>query len=262
MSERRPRNSRLHRNCWSFGASPDILVRRHDARSPYLEEFWLAALGPTCTVILRHLADSLRRNGSFGISLKELPHHFGLGSGYGRNSALRPQHVSLDHIRDGGVAEPVNGFRQDRRAMAHRVTGRPSAPLAPDVSPLLGQERRQFALNHSKENNHAISYIDHSRRARSTGCCRPHASDGERLQVSFAIHVVTSLGMSDLLANGPQAVAELATATRTHEPTLLRLLRALASVGVYERDDGGSAPRSWATSSGRTTPVRSRRGLR
>jgi hypothetical protein len=73
-------------SCWSFGASSDIPARGHDARSRYVEEFWLPVLGPTCTIILRHFAGALRHGGSFGISLKELPHRFGLGSGYGRNS--------------------------------------------------------------------------------------------------------------------------------------------------------------------------------
>jgi hypothetical protein len=72
--------------CWSFAASPDIPNEGHDARSRYVEEFWLPVLGPTCIVILRHFADSLRHGGSFGVSLKELPHLFGLGSGYGPNS--------------------------------------------------------------------------------------------------------------------------------------------------------------------------------
>ena len=75
-------------DCWTFGASPDIPIEGHDARSRYVEEFWLPVLGPTCIVILRHLADLLRGHSSFGISLKELPHHFGLGSGCGPNSVF------------------------------------------------------------------------------------------------------------------------------------------------------------------------------
>ena len=42
-------------DCWTFGASPDIPIEGHDARSRYVEEFWLPVLGPTCIVILRHL---------------------------------------------------------------------------------------------------------------------------------------------------------------------------------------------------------------
>jgi len=58
-------------------------------------------------------------------------------------------------------------------------------------------------------------------------------------QVSHALSVAASLGLSDLLADGPRTPAELAEATGTHEPTLRRLLRALAAVGVFERQDDG-----------------------
>ena len=49
-----------------------------------------------------------------------------------------------------------------------------------------------------------------------------------------AIHVAASLRLSDALADGPRTPAELAAATGTDAPTLHRLLRALASIGVYE----------------------------
>jgi len=39
-----------------------------------------------------------------------------------------------------------------------------------------------------------------------------------------------------LLGGGSRSVADLAQAMRTHEPTLSRLLRALASVGVFHED--------------------------
>ena len=58
-------------------------------------------------------------------------------------------------------------------------------------------------------------------------------------QVTQAIHVATTLGVADLLRDGPRSSAELATATESHAPSLHRVLRALASVGVlHERDDG------------------------
>jgi O-methyltransferase domain/Dimerisation domain len=52
-------------------------------------------------------------------------------------------------------------------------------------------------------------------------------------QVSRALHVAATLGIADLLEDGPRSVDELAEATKTHAPTLYRLLRALASVGVF-----------------------------
>ena len=50
--------------------------------------------------------------------------------------------------------------------------------------------------------------------------------------VSRCIYVAAKLGVADLLADGPQMSEELAGATETHAPSLFRLLRALASVGI------------------------------
>jgi hypothetical protein len=59
-------------------------------------------------------------------------------------------------------------------------------------------------------------------------------------QVSQAIHVAASLGVADLLAGGPRTSDELAAETGTHAQSLYRLLRALASVGVFHEEDGRS----------------------
>src|SRR5689334_6779733 len=57
-------------------------------------------------------------------------------------------------------------------------------------------------------------------------------------QVARAIQVAAQLGVADELAAGPQGVEELAAATEAHEPSLYRLLRALAAIGVLrELDD-------------------------
>ena len=50
---------------------------------------------------------------------------------------------------------------------------------------------------------------------------------------SQAIYAAASLGIADLLAEGPQTVEQLATATETNAGALYRLLRALASVGIF-----------------------------
>jgi hypothetical protein len=55
--------------------------------------------------------------------------------------------------------------------------------------------------------------------------------------VSQAISVAAELGVADLLIDGPQTVAALAAATHTHERSLYRLLRTLASVGVFTETD-------------------------
>jgi hypothetical protein len=46
-------------------------------------------------------------------------------------------------------------------------------------------------------------------------------------QVSGAIHVAATLGIADLLVDGPRDVDELAVAAESHAPTLYRLLRAV-----------------------------------
>jgi hypothetical protein len=60
---------------------------------------------------------------------------------------------------------------------------------------------------------------------------------GNGYQVSQAIHVMAELGIADLLADGPRASDELASATEADSDALYRLLRALASVGVLREDE-------------------------
>ena len=51
--------------------------------------------------------------------------------------------------------------------------------------------------------------------------------------ISQSIYVAAKLGLADLVQAGPRSVDDLAQATGTHAPSLYRLLRALASVGVF-----------------------------
>jgi ubiquinone/menaquinone biosynthesis C-methylase UbiE len=48
--------------------------------------------------------------------------------------------------------------------------------------------------------------------------------------------VAAKLGLADLVEKGPKNSQELAQVTHTHAPSLYRLLRALASVGVFAED--------------------------
>jgi hypothetical protein len=58
-------------------------------------------------------------------------------------------------------------------------------------------------------------------------------------QVTQAIHVAATLGIADLLRDGPRDSEALARETDSHAPSLHRVLRALASVGVlHEGGDG------------------------
>jgi len=51
--------------------------------------------------------------------------------------------------------------------------------------------------------------------------------------VSQAIYVAAKLGIADLLKDGPQSCVALATATGADTASLFRLMRALASVGIF-----------------------------
>ena len=79
---------------------------------------------------------------------------------------------------------------------------------------------------------------------------------------SRAVYVAAKLGIADLLADGPVSTGELALATRTHEPSLYRVLRLLAALNVFDeveprsfgltalgdrlRSDAPAGMRSWA----------------
>lgn len=61
----------------------------------------------------------------------------------------------------------------------------------------------------------------------------------ESYQISRAAHIAAVLGIADLLVDGAKGIEELAAATQTHAPSLYRLLRALASVGVFAENADG-----------------------
>lgn len=48
-----------------------------------------------------------------------------------------------------------------------------------------------------------------------------------------ALHVATDLGIADHLKEGPRTIADLASATGAHAPSLYRLLRTLAGHGIF-----------------------------
>jgi SAM-dependent methyltransferase len=57
--------------------------------------------------------------------------------------------------------------------------------------------------------------------------------------ISRAIYVAAKLGIADMLAAGPRVCDDLAAATGTHAASLNRLLRLLASAGVFAENDLG-----------------------
>jgi len=51
-----------------------------------------------------------------------------------------------------------------------------------------------------------------------------------------ALYVAAKLGVADHLVEGPKTCAELAPLTGAHEKSLFRVMRALASLGVFDQD--------------------------
>ena len=61
----------------------------HDPRSRYVERFWLGVLGPSTTLLLRHLAEALDLGGGVAhVDLIDVAGRLGLGHRGGRNSPL------------------------------------------------------------------------------------------------------------------------------------------------------------------------------
>ncbi len=59
------------------------------------------------------------------------------------------------------------------------------------------------------------------------------------MMTARAVQVAAKLGIADLLQDGPQSATALAAATGTHAPSLYRLLRALASLGLFSEVEAG-----------------------
>lgn len=57
--------------------------------------------------------------------------------------------------------------------------------------------------------------------------------------VAQAVYVAAKLGIPDLLKDGPKSAEAIARATEAHAPSVQRLLRALASVGVFTESSTG-----------------------
>ncbi len=55
--------------------------------------------------------------------------------------------------------------------------------------------------------------------------------------LSRIVYVAARLGLADRLADGPKTADELAGATGTHAPSLYRLMRTLASLGLFTESD-------------------------
>jgi hypothetical protein len=84
---------------------------------------------------------------------------------------------------------------------------------------------------------------------------------GTAYWASRVVYAAAKLGVADHLAGGPKSAAELAGPTGTHEPSLHRLMRTLASLGLMSEDSNrrfaltplGEALKTGAPGSARAT---------
>ena len=94
----------------------------------------------------------------------------------------------------------------------------------------------------------------------------PHAQliqMGAASWISAVVYAAAKLGIADHLAAGPRSAVELADATRTHAPSLHRLMRTLAGLGILTERDAqrfaltrlGEALKSDAPGSARATLI-------
>jgi len=57
--------------------------------------------------------------------------------------------------------------------------------------------------------------------------------------VTQAVYAAAELGIADVLQSGAQTAAEIASRVDAHPDALRRILRALASVGVFRENSSG-----------------------
>jgi len=75
--------------------------------------------------------------------------------------------------------------------------------------------------------------------------CQPVMWTLESVYLARAYYVAAQLGIADILAKGPLSIAELARETQTHEPSLYRVMQALAAFGVFAEAKYGKFEMTW-----------------
>jgi hypothetical protein len=64
----------------------------------------------------------------------------------------------------------------------------------------------------------------------------PHAQLVQMAMAHWIVYVAAKLSLADHLAKGPKSADELAAPTGTHAPSLYRLMRTLANLGILTED--------------------------
>jgi hypothetical protein len=114
----------------------------HDARSEYVERYWLPLLGPSTTWLLRYIATRLETAPS-GLSLElcEVARALGLGERSGRNG---PFMRSLARMIDFEFATMLRPGHLAIRQRMPSLSSRQLAHLSPEL-------RTAHALNHERQ---------------------------------------------------------------------------------------------------------------
>ncbi|MEI6515538.1 MAG: methyltransferase [bacterium] len=75
--------------------------------------------------------------------------------------------------------------------------------------------------------------------------CQPVMWTLESVYLARAYYVAAQLGIADILAKGPLPIEELARETQTHQPSLYRVMQALAAFGVFAEAKNGTFEMTW-----------------
>ncbi len=103
----------------------------HDARSFYVERYWLGMLGPSSTWMLRRFARGLEDHpGGFRINLIDTAKALGLGTSLARNSSTQR---SIDRLCQFNLAERVSPTRLSVRTVVPTMTRKQLSKLPESV---------------------------------------------------------------------------------------------------------------------------------
>jgi hypothetical protein len=83
-------------------------------------------------------------------------------------------------------------------------------------------------------------HVDTNRSRFPSRAAAADVANAERPCIEQALHVVAVLGIADRLTDGPRSVRELASDTGAHEPSLYRVSRMLAGIGVFSEEMGAT----------------------
>ncbi|MCP4748117.1 MAG: methyltransferase [Desulfobacteraceae bacterium] len=76
--------------------------------------------------------------------------------------------------------------------------------------------------------------------------------------ISKPIYTAAELKIADFLADGPKSIEQLASLSQSHAPSLYRLLRALASIGIFKENSQGEfdlTPMAQCLTTGSLRPI-------